>query len=327
MRPVEYKQLFQQLWKWSKDPIMIMESDHTIIEVNRAFEKTIGYQNDEVHTIDPLSIFDEDFQELLHNHQEKSKKEIRYVTKRGHEEEAAITCERIQFEDRTVWMVRVEEQNESLNEKALDEAQDPVIIHHQGTILFANGECAKMVGINKGDLINRNIFNFIHDDSRSHLEERVEVSSHQHGMDPTTMFADIGDETIKLFVAPTPVFYQGKACTQVYMKPVHDNATGHDLFFGDLQVDVEHQCVYKSDQQIPLSSKEFLILLKLVRSPGKAVSVQKLYETIWGSDSIGDTRTVMVHLSNLRKKIEENSSKPKIIRTVRGEGYKFQPPV
>ncbi|MBA2175348.1 winged helix-turn-helix domain-containing protein [Halobacillus locisalis] len=327
MRPVEYKQLFQQLWERCEDPIMIVEADHTIIEVNRAFEETLGYQNDDIKTLDPFSIFDEDFQYLLHNHQEKSKKEIRYVTKSGQEAKAIITSEPLQFDDRTVWMLHVEQENESLIKKALDEAPDPVIIHHKGTVLFANVACGKMLNVDRIEISGQNIFDFIHEDSRTHLEERASVSSHQGGLDPATMFADLGDETIKLFVAPTPVFFQGKACTQVYMKPIHENATENDLYFGDLQVDVEHQCVYRSGQQIPLSSKEFLILLKLVRTPGKAVSVQKLYETIWGSDSIGDTRTVMVHLSNLRKKIEVNSSKPKIIQTVRGEGYKFQPPV
>jgi DNA-binding response OmpR family regulator len=48
-----------------------------------------------------------------------------------------------------------------------------------------------------------------------------------------------------------------------------------------------------------------------------------LYELVWGTDSFRDTRTVMVHISNLRKKIEKNPSYPSYIMTARGTGYKF----
>ena len=59
------------------------------------------------------------------------------------------------------------------------------------------------------------------------------------------------------------------------------------------------------------------------RSPNRAFALDDLYTIVWGHDSMGDTRTLMVHISNLRKKIEPDPANPIYILTVRGVGYKF----
>ena len=61
----------------------------------------------------------------------------------------------------------------------------------------------------------------------------------------------------------------------------------------------------------------------MAKHPGKIFTVEELFERVWGEFSFGDTRTVMVHISSLRKKIERDPSHPEFILTVRGAGYKF----
>jgi DNA-binding response OmpR family regulator len=90
-----------------------------------------------------------------------------------------------------------------------------------------------------------------------------------------------------------------------------------------LEIDLSSQTVRAHGTEISLSSREFKILTQLAKHPGRIFSIDDLYELVWGINSFSDTRTVMVHISNLRKKIEENPSHPSYIITARGTGYKF----
>lgn len=74
-----------------------------------------------------------------------------------------------------------------------------------------------------------------------------------------------------------------------------------------------------------LSAKEREILLLLARNPNKVFTLEQLYQEIWGSSSFGDNRTVLVHVSNLRRKLAEDPSDSRYIQTVRGQGYMFKP--
>lgn len=83
-------------------------------------------------------------------------------------------------------------------------------------------------------------------------------------------------------------------------------------------------CVVKvNGATVPLSTKEYQLLCLLAEHPNRVYSVEDLFELIWGEESLGDHRTVMVHISNLRKKIEPIPADPMYIVTVRGMGYKF----
>lgn len=77
------------------------------------------------------------------------------------------------------------------------------------------------------------------------------------------------------------------------------------------------------NQMIELSLKEFELLYLLAKNRGRVFEREHLLEKIWGYDYFGETRTVDVHIRNLRKKIEEDDSNPLYIKTVRGIGYKF----
>jgi len=91
----------------------------------------------------------------------------------------------------------------------------------------------------------------------------------------------------------------------------------------DVVIDKERRTVSVGDQPIELSLKEFELLYLLAKNQGIVYSRDRLLEKIWGYDFEGETRTVDVHVSNLRKKIEKDDTNPEIIKTVRGVGYKI----
>lgn len=93
--------------------------------------------------------------------------------------------------------------------------------------------------------------------------------------------------------------------------------------FPGLSIDLESCIVRVNGEPISLPAKEYQLLCLLSRNIEKVFSVEQLFQLIWGENSLGDNRTVMVHISNLRKKIEPDPTKPMYILTVRGIGYKF----
>lgn len=76
-------------------------------------------------------------------------------------------------------------------------------------------------------------------------------------------------------------------------------------------------------KEVELALKEFELLYVLAKHRTRVFSREALLDKIWGYEYAGETRTVDVHIRNLRKKIEKNDDKPKYIKTVRGVGYKF----
>lgn len=97
----------------------------------------------------------------------------------------------------------------------------------------------------------------------------------------------------------------------------------HMIKWGNLHIDTEQYAVTVSGKRIHLSTKEIQLLILLATNPRRVFSTEQLYDSIWGEDQYGDLKTVSVHISTLRKKIEKNPSKPGYIITVRGFGYKF----
>ena len=92
---------------------------------------------------------------------------------------------------------------------------------------------------------------------------------------------------------------------------------------GDLSVDLGKREAMKSAQAVSLKPKEFELLAFLMRNRQRAFTREQLLNQIWGYDFAGDTRTVDVHVSWLRQKIEDQPQKPTRIVTVRGVGYRF----
>lgn len=90
-----------------------------------------------------------------------------------------------------------------------------------------------------------------------------------------------------------------------------------------LTINASTHNVHVNDKAVTLSATEFSLLTLLAKNPNIVFSSEQLYDLIWKENNIGDTRTVMVHVSNLRKKIERDPSNPEYIITLKGVGYKF----
>lgn len=92
----------------------------------------------------------------------------------------------------------------------------------------------------------------------------------------------------------------------------------------NMRINASHNIVFLKDVEIQLTEIEYKILLLMMRYPSKTFSLQNIYESIWEEPFMSSSaNTVMVHIRNLRTKIEENPQKPKIIQTVWGKGYRL----
>ena len=97
------------------------------------------------------------------------------------------------------------------------------------------------------------------------------------------------------------------------------------LVFGNLTADFDKREILVNDKKLDLTLKEFELLEILIRNKGKILTRDTLLDKIWGYEYIGETRTVDVHIRYLRKKIEVDDKNPKLIETIRGVGYRFNP--
>jgi len=93
---------------------------------------------------------------------------------------------------------------------------------------------------------------------------------------------------------------------------------------GDFQLDISSHTLTKQGRQVFLTPMEYKILLAMMREPGRIFTKVQLYENVCGEYFESDDNTIMVHISRIREKIEEDPKKPQHIITVRGVGYKFE---
>lgn len=91
-----------------------------------------------------------------------------------------------------------------------------------------------------------------------------------------------------------------------------------------IRMDIDRHQVSVNGIQVSLPLKEFELLEFLMRNAGRVLTRIQLIDRVWGSDYVGDTKTLDVHIKRLRAKIESDPANPKIIQTVRGLGYKME---
>ena len=100
----------------------------------------------------------------------------------------------------------------------------------------------------------------------------------------------------------------------------------HELVVGELRLNLETRQVWKAGRELTLRYKEFELLSLLAGRTGEIVTRAELFDEVWGTDWLGDTRTLDVHIRWLREKIEDDPGDPRYIRTVRGVGYRLTAP-
>jgi two-component system, OmpR family, response regulator RegX3 len=93
---------------------------------------------------------------------------------------------------------------------------------------------------------------------------------------------------------------------------------------GPVRMDVERHVVSVDGAPVALPLKEFDLLELLLRNAGRVLTRVQLIDRVWGSDYVGDTKTLDVHVKRLRAKIEPDPANPKYLVTVRGLGYKLE---
>ncbi len=96
------------------------------------------------------------------------------------------------------------------------------------------------------------------------------------------------------------------------------------LSAGNIRMDVERHVVTVDGAAVKMPLKEFELLELLMRNAGRVLTRGQLIDRVWGSDYVGDTKTLDVHVKRLRSKIEVNPAEPEILVTVRGLGYKLE---
>ncbi|TYP79179.1 response regulator transcription factor [Paenibacillus methanolicus] len=96
-----------------------------------------------------------------------------------------------------------------------------------------------------------------------------------------------------------------------------------ELRLNELTIDKLARKVFVREREAQLTTKEYDLLLYMVSNPNRVFRKDELFERIWGFDAMGDNATVTVHISKLREKIERQPSKPVMIETIWGVGYRF----
>ncbi|MEB6338621.1 response regulator transcription factor [Mammaliicoccus sciuri] len=108
---------------------------------------------------------------------------------------------------------------------------------------------------------------------------------------------------------------------QVENKNLDDD---EDIILGAIRIRPDFFEVYRNDELLELTPKEFELLLYLIERQGRVITREHMLNSVWNYEFAGDSRIVDVHISHLRDKLEENPKQPQFIKTVRGLGYKLE---
>jgi len=121
----------------------------------------------------------------------------------------------------------------------------------------------------------------------------------------------------------TKPFSVGELMARVRAQLRRSGALGKLIEQGGLRIDRQRFSLEKDGQPLPLPRKEFLLLWELASHPNVAIPGETLLRRVWGEDFYGEEQTLAVHVRRLRERIEEDPSRPALIETVRGVGYRW----
>jgi two-component system response regulator RegX3 len=97
-----------------------------------------------------------------------------------------------------------------------------------------------------------------------------------------------------------------------------------EILQGNIRMDLDARRCFVGGDEIKLRKKEFALLRLLLENPGRVLTREVLIDRVWGSDYVGDTKTLDVHIKRLRTLIEDEPKSPTHITTVRGVGYRYE---
>lgn len=144
--------------------------------------------------------------------------------------------------------------------------------------------------------------------------------------DKESAYMSGGDDYLVKPFSSRELLMKVDALTRRYNSYGAKDATGKDgIRLADgVVIMPEERIVMKNGALIELRDKEFEVLMYLVKNRGRVVGAAELYEAVWGEIPLASSgNNITVHILNLRRKLEDNSSSPKVIRTVWGRGYQI----
>lgn len=151
------------------------------------------------------------------------------------------------------------------------------------------------------------------------------ISAKTEEVDRLLGFAIGADDYITKPFSAKEVAFRLKARLKTFDNIVTNKSINENkiIKFGDVEINEETGELYKGGEILDFTAKELKLLMYLINNPNRIISKEMICNEVWGEDFFGYDNTITVHIRRLRKKIEDNPSKPKYITTVIGLGYKF----
>lgn len=150
------------------------------------------------------------------------------------------------------------------------------------------------------------------------------VSAKKEELDKITGLGFGADDYIVKPFSPGELVARVKAHISRYKTLTNSKEKSDVLTMDGLVMDKTSGQVLVDGKEISLTKKEFDVLYILASQPNSVFAKDKLFESVWGYDSLGDTSTLTVHINRLREKLKEADSSCDYIKTVWGRGYKFK---
>jgi len=150
----------------------------------------------------------------------------------------------------------------------------------------------------------------------------IMLSAKSEDMDKISGLTAGADDYLTKPFNPLELIARVKSQIRRYKK-YNERAERDIIQIGDLEINRSTRLVFVRGHEIRLTPKEFDILELLVRHKGTVMSMGKIYEAVWQEDAFKSDNTVMVHITKIREKIEDNPKKPIYIKTTWGVGYRI----
>ncbi|MED3960194.1 response regulator transcription factor [Priestia aryabhattai] len=150
----------------------------------------------------------------------------------------------------------------------------------------------------------------------------IMLSAKSEDMDKISGLTAGADDYLTKPFNPLELIARVKSQIRRYKK-YNERAERDVIQIGDLEINRSTRLVFVRGQEIRLTPKEFDILELLARNKGTVMSMGKIYEAVWQEDAFKSDNTVMVHITKIREKIEDNPKKPIYIKTIWGVGYRI----